>query len=119
MLLPHNAKKLRRKRTELLIRFPGNSVTPARAPAMQGFVDVRLRARRDQRSLAPSTLRHDTEHGKSPRRAWVVLPTAGVADAFTSADDELAKALEERAAGASASTSGGAHGGARGSVTAQ
>ena len=44
---------------------------------------------------------------------------SGVADAFTSADDELAKALEERAAGASASTSGGAHGGARGSVTAQ
>lgn len=43
---------------------------------------------------------------------------SGVADAFTSAD-ELAKALEERAAGASASTSGGAHGGARGGVTAQ
>lgn len=77
MLLPHNAKKLRRKRTELLIRFPGNSVTPARAPAMQGFVDMHSRARRDQRSLAPSTVRESDAPHKitgAPLGAWAVLP---------------------------------------------
>jgi hypothetical protein len=47
-------EKLRRKRTELRIRFPEFCVTCA-GPCMQSFVGVRFRAHRDQRSLASSS----------------------------------------------------------------
>lgn len=87
---PHNTKKLRRMRTELLIRFPGNSVTPARAPAMQGFVDMHSRARRDQRSLArPSVRESDAPHKitGAPLGAWAVRGSGRRAGRRGLADD--------------------------------